>query len=216
MKNDTSVGKIWRDREGATFLEFTLVFPLLMLTAFCTVDFALVVFGWAQANKAAQNGARLAVVGNPVAEGLNNLTYNVAEMGNDCFDHDTGADEGICDVIETVCTPLATGGTCTGYTFDTTAFDPIFTEMQSLAPALDLQRENVRITYRTTGLGFVGRPGGLPMEVTVELRCMSHQVFFLAALAGWAFEPRDGCPDTDTGVPMPAFATTLTTEALGS
>lgn len=217
MKNGTSVGSLWRDREGSSFLEFTVVFPLLILTAFCTVDFALIMFGWAQANKAVQTGARVAVVANPVAEGLNNLVYNVADMGDDCAIPATGVDAGVCQQIETVCTASSGGGgSCTGgYTFDNAAFDPIFSEMRSLASTLDFQRENVQISYRTTGLGFVGRPGGLPMEVTVELRCMTHQMFFLGAFAGWAFE-YDSCPDGTAGAPIPSFATTLTTEALGS
>lgn len=217
MKNGTSAGRLWRDREGSSYLEFTVVFPLLVLTAFCTVDFAMVMFGWAQANKAVQNGVRLAVVGNPVAQGLNDLTYTEVDLGKDCSDPATGADEGLCDYVETVCMATAgDAGSCTsGYTFDNAAFEPIFDEMSKLMPSFDLERENVQITYRTNGLGFVGRPGGLPMEVTVELRCMTHQMFFLGAFAGWAFEYED-CPDGTAGAPIPSFATTLTTEALGS
>jgi hypothetical protein len=216
MKNVTSVGRLWRDREGATFLEFTLVFPLLILTAFCTVDFALIMFGWAQANKAVQNGVRVAVVGDPVAQGINDLTYVEVDLGKDCSNPDTGADEGICEEIETVCVATAGDGDCTAdYIFDNGAFEPIFEQMRAVTPSLGLQRENVQITYRTMGLGFVGRPGGFPMEVTVELRCVTHQMFFLGGIAGWAFASRAGCPN-ETGVPVPSFATTLTTEALGS
>ena len=208
------MGKLWRDRDGASFLEFTIVFPLLILTAFCTVDFAWIMFDWARANKAVQNGTRLAVVANPVAEGLNDLTYTVSEMGNDCSGAD-GADAGVCDTIETVCLPTADAGDCShdDYPFSDDAFVPIFAEMQRVFPRLE--RENVQITYRTTGLGFVGRPGGLPMEVTIELRCISNQMFFLGAFADWAFDFPDDCGDV-TGVPLPSFATTLTTEALGS
>lgn len=226
MKNGISVGRLWRDREGSTFLEFTMVFPLLVLTAFCTVDFAMIMFGWAQANKGVQNGVRIAVVGNPVAQGLNDLTYTEVDLGKDCSDPASGADANVCDYVETVCTPAAVGveppGECKlngviNYTFDNTAFEPIFAEMRKVMfePLVTLQRENVQITYRTNGLGFVGRPGGLPMEVTVELRCMTHQMFFLGGIAGWAFE-YEGCPDGTSGAPIPSFATTLTTEALGS
>jgi hypothetical protein len=216
MKNVTSVGRFWRDREGSTFLEFTVVFPLLVLTAFCTVDFALIMYGWAQANKAVQNGVRVAVVGAPVAQGINDLTYVEVDLGKDCSDPATGADEGLCEDIETVCIPTAADGNCTnGRVFDNVAFEPIFEQMVAVTPSLDLQRENVQITYRTMGLGFVGRPGGFPMEVTVELRCMTHQMFFLGAVAGWAFN-YDNCPDGTSGAPIPSFATTLTTEALGS
>lgn len=218
MKSGISVGRLWRDREGSSYLEFTVVFPLLVLTAFCTVDFAMIMFGWAQANKAVQNGVRVAVVGAPVAQGLNDPTYIEVDLGKDCSDPATGADEGLCDEVHTVCTATADGGgSCTsGYTFDNTAFEPIFDQMITVMPSFDFKRENIQITYRTNGLGFVGRPGGFPMEVTVEIRCMTHQVFFLATMASWVFDPREECPDDDGGVPLPAFATTLTTEALGS
>lgn len=215
MKNDTLVDRLWRDREGATYLEFTIVFPLLVLTAFCTVDFALVMFNWAQANKAVQNGARVAVVAAPVPEGLVDLTYDQVNMGVDCANPATGDDAGVCDPIEAVCIPTAADGDCGDYTFSNDAFEPIFEEMRFTLSTLDLQRENVRISYRTNGLGFVGRPGGPPMEVTVELRCMTHQLFFLGAIAGWAFD-HENCPDGTSGVPIPSFATTLISEALGS
>lgn len=215
MKNVTSASKLWRDREGASFLEFTFVFPLLMLTAFCTVDFALVMFDWAQANKATQRGARVAIVSAPVAGGLDDLSELwVEDLGLWCVDAD-GIDTGNCPAVQTVCNTSAAPNSCVDdfYPFITAAFTTIFDEMQRVFPRLEPQ--NVQISYRTMGLGFVGRPGGLPMEVTIEIRCMTHQVFFLAALAQWAFEPRDGCPN-DSGVPIPAFATTLTTESLGT
>ncbi len=145
MKSGTLAGRLWRDRGGATFLEFTIVFPLLMLTAFCTVDFALIMFDWAMANKAVQNGTRLAVVAAPVAAGLNDLTYDVAEIGNDCSDPD-GADVGVCgDYIETACIPTADDGDCShdDYDFSDDAFVPIFTEMQRIFPRLE--RQNVQI-----------------------------------------------------------------------
>lgn len=223
MKNGTSVVNLWRDREGATFLEFTLVFPLLMLTALCTVDFAMIMIDWAQANKATQRGARFAVVSPPVAGGIDTFEW-AEDLGAWCVDPDTGDATGLCPTIETVdCEFDATAGDieCTEdgapseYVFDDAAFTPILEHMRAASPFLDLQRENVRISYRPTGLGFVGRPGGLPLEVTVGLRCMNHEVYFLVALAGWAFTPRADCPG-DSGVPLPSFATTLTTESLGS
>lgn len=210
MKNVISAGRLWKDRRGSTYLEFTMVFPLLMLTAFCTVDFALIMFDWAQANKAAKMGARMAVVAEPVADGITNLAWDPLLIGDDCANPDTGTNENCPTITSTTCTNV----NCSNYTFDGDAFNMVYTDMQRVFPRLE--PENVRITYRPTSLGFSGRPGGLPMEVTVEIRCMTHQVFFLAALAGWVFTPRQGCPDDDGAVPLPTFATTLTTEALGS
>jgi hypothetical protein len=80
-----------------------------------------------------------------------------------------------------------------------------------------LQRQNVVISYQTTGLGYVNRPNGLPMNVTVSLRCMSHQFYFLGALMGWAFPNLpNSCPSplTTNGPIISSFATTLTSEDL--
>ena len=75
-----------------------------------------------------------------------------------------------------------------------------------------LQRQNVQITYQTTGYGYGGQPGGLPMTVTVSLKCMTHPFYFLGALMHWVFTPPAGCTGTPLGPPMPTFATSLTSE----
>jgi hypothetical protein len=80
-----------------------------------------------------------------------------------------------------------------------------------------LQPQNVQISYQTSGLGFVGRPDGLPMEVTVSIRCMTHQFYFIDALMGWLFSSPAGCdPAPAAGLSIPAFASTLPSEGMGS
>ena len=76
--------------------------------------------------------------------------------------------------------------------------------MQAIFPRL--QPENVTISYVTNNLGFAGRPDGLPMDVTVSINGMTHQIYFLSGImsffgGGFAANP-----------PIPTFATTLTTE----
>lgn len=213
----TLVRKVLLDTQGASMIEFTLVFPVLLLVAFGTVDVTMMLFDWARANKAAYRGARVAVVAPPVAGGITNLTYNSDFIGDDCFDQADGQPVGICETVSTTCTPQSSGGQCVGThtTFQDAAFTTILTEMQQILPRL--QRENVQISYRSTSLGFAGRPDGVPMELTVSVRCMTSQFFFLSALMNWVFPSLpDDCPAAPPGPAMPAFATTLTSESMGS
>jgi Flp pilus assembly protein TadG len=213
MRSGGSVNKLLQDSEGGALVEFTLVFPILLLVALGTVDFTYMLFDWSMANKAAFIGARTAVVSDPVATGITNPTYDTTLLGQSCSNPATGAATGNCPApVSTVCTPGASGGSCTaGYTFDNTAFTTILGNMQNVFPRL--QRQNVQLAYQTNGLGFVGRPGGLPMDVQVSIRCMTHQFYFIGALMGWIFTAPAGCPaGTPAGPAIPAFATTLTSE----
>ena len=45
-----------------------------------------------------------------------------------------------------------------------------------------LQRQNVTISYQPTNLGFVGRPGGLRMAVTVGMGGLTHQIYFIGPI----------------------------------
>ncbi len=214
------MNRFWRNSEGATLLEFTVVFPVFMLIVFGTVDVTLMLFDWAIASKAAYMGARAAVVSAPVPTGITWTYSTVAtQAGARCTNSADGTNNSTanCPAVSTVCTPSAgTGGACTGgYTFSNANFTPILARMQAVFPAMT--RQNVQITYQTAGLGYVGRPGGLPMNVTVSIRCMSHEFFFLGALMGWAFPPLpNGCPTplATNGWALPTFSTTLTGEDL--
>lgn len=225
------MGKLWRralrDCEGSALVEFTLVFPIFMVCAFGTVDVSYMLFEWAQANKATYIGARTAVVSNPVASGVTNLTYSTqtTELSASCFNAADGTANSTasCPTVSTVCTPSSgTGGSCTGgYTFDNTAFTTVFTKMQAVFSRL--QRQDVQITYKTNGLGYVGElstglnapgtSGALPMNVTVAIRCMTHQIFFISNFITGA-APGAGCPAGPVGPAIPAFSTTLPSESL--
>jgi Flp pilus assembly protein TadG len=218
MRSAGSVNKFRQDSDGTSLVEFTLVFPILLLVALGTIDFTYMLFDWSMANKAAFTGARTAVVSDPVTTGVTNLTYDTTLLSQPCFNLATGAASGNCPTVSTVCTPAASNGNCTnGYAWDgETAFTNvngtgILDRMRLVFPRL--QRENVQISYQTTGLGFVGRPDGLPMNVTVSIRCMTHQFYFIGALMNWVFTAPVGCPaGTPAGPSIPAFATTLTSE----
>lgn len=195
------MNKIIRDCAGSSLVEFTLVFPIVMMVTFCTVDFTYMLHEWNLASKATYRGAREAIVRNPVAPAVFPL-YAPAEIGNPCFNSATGAATGACPPVDVTCT--GTAG-CT----NAAAFTAIVQAMQAVFPRID--STNVQIRYQTTGLGFAGRPNGLPMNVTVSLQCMSHRMFFLGAWAGWFFPPAQACQPANS-VAMPTFASTLPSE----
>jgi len=223
------VNKLIRDCVGSSLVEFTIVFPVFVLVSLGTVDVAYMLSDWTLANKAAYMGAHRAILTNPVAAGITNLPYDPTRISLLCFDPNNGTPTGNCPSVQdsssispkpVVCTPdPATGGHCTGgYTFDDGAFDchctsppapiPIFNQMQQIFPRL--QRQNVTISYMTVNLGFAGRPDGLPMNVTVSITGMTHQFYFLGPimqLFGGSFA---------ANLPLPPFATTLTSEAMVS
>jgi hypothetical protein len=102
------VNRFLRDSEGSTLVEFTLVFPVFMLVAFGTVDFTYMLFEWDMANKATYMGARKAVVSDPIATGIANVTYT-GQPGQLCFSAATGAATSPvnCPTPSAVCTPAA-------------------------------------------------------------------------------------------------------------
>lgn len=206
------MNKLRRDCAGSSLVEFTLIFPILILVALGTIDVGFLLFDWAQANKAAYVGAHRAIVLDPVATDIRNITYPAGAIaGQPCYVPATGAlDTNNCPSVQSTCTPAAGGGgSCTNsYVFNDTAtgFQNIFNSMQAIFPRL--RRENVRISYAITGLGFVSRPGGLPMNVTVTITGMTHQLFFIGPImnffgGGFGMTP-----------PIPPFATTLVSESM--
>jgi hypothetical protein len=186
-----NMNRLVRDCRGSSLVEFTLVFPILILITFGTIDVTYMLYEWNLASKAAYRGARVAIVANPVAPEITNPAYNVADIGLFCFNRDTGASTGLCPTVSVTC-PSADG--CPDP--DNAAFTFILQEMQQIFPRL--QAANVSIHYETTGLGFVGRPGGLPMNVTVSIRCMTHQLFFFGRVNGMGVS---GAPQPVPGIP---------------
>jgi hypothetical protein len=66
------------------------------------------------------------------------------------------------------------------------------------------------ISYQLNGSGYVGRPGGLPMNVTVSVQNVTHQFYFLAAIMRFFGGTFASTPA------IPAFATTLTSEDMAT
>jgi Flp pilus assembly protein TadG len=232
------VASLRADESGTSLVEFTVVFPLTVLVILGSVDAALLMFDWSSATKATYVGARTAALTDPVAKAthfnLSSYTAQSTYSGRYCFDASNGnADpKAACPTFSFSCTgdTTAGGGSCTGSSasaFDKAAFKTIFDSVQQAYPYRKLDPRQVKVSYATTNLGFVGQQsftgayGELPMNVSVELRCITHQFFFVTPFLQWAFPSLpQACngitTGTEDGITMPPFYTTLPSEDLAT
>ncbi|MBF0305561.1 MAG: pilus assembly protein [Alphaproteobacteria bacterium] len=190
-----------RDDRGSSAVEFAIVFMLLTVITFGIFETSLLMMQWQRAEKATQMGARYAVVSPMVAPELATADGmdNGVEAGTPCMDAATGATIAACALSPNPV--ICQSGGCGGYGFDGVAFTAIVDEMRKILP--DIDESNVVVEYRFVGLGFVGRPGGQPLAVTVRLQNMTFDLIVLDDLVGMNGQ-----------LAMPAFATTLAGEDL--
>lgn len=223
MKSVTSANRLLHCTAGASAVELALVAPIFLLLVLGVIDLGILMWQWNSAAKATHWGARTAVVSTPVASGIINPSWDHLLIGEPCLDAatglplKTGTGTDYCPALDTVCTAdsaPSTSGTCSsGYAFDNAAFEAVYARMRAIYPQLG--RQNVQIAYKTTGLGFVGRPGGLPMTVTISVRCMTYDLIVLDSLLGWLV-PANPCGGSPPGWPIPESRTVLTSESLGT
>jgi Flp pilus assembly protein TadG len=201
-----------RDERGTTAVEFALIGLLLFIVSFGIIDFGLAYWQWVMAEKATQVGVRRAVVSNMVAKGLATWPINGSANANGtaCMTGTTIITD--CSFSPVTCTSTAPGATpsctcpgtpCPSGTPAAGDFDAIVTEMQRIDPYI--ANNKVQITYSQNGLGFVGRPNGLPVTVTVTLTGMPFTFLVIDKLLhfGGSFT-------------MPPFKATLIGEDLSS
>jgi len=172
--------------DGAAMVEFSIVVGLLLTLTSGLVEFGMIFHQWNSASKAAQLGARLAAVSSPVASDLSNLTgMESGALPGDPFPFF----ERICSGATTSCG----GGSYDGAAMNTLVFGRGDAACQTVGtdnfPGMcdvfpRIQASNVIVTYRHTGLGFAGRPGGPVPTVTVELTGLTFDFVFLDDLLG--------------------------------
>ena len=231
MRHGGSVANLSSDDSGTSFIEFSVVFPLSVLVILGMVDAALLMFDWSSATKATYAGARTAVVIDPVAGAarfnLSSYASQSTHSGRYCFNPANGTADSTanCPSVNVTCTGsnAGGGGSCTTGSFNKAAFDEIFRSVQDNYPYRRLDRRQVQVSYVTTNLGFVGQEtfsggtGELPMNVSVELRCLTHEFFFVGPLLGWALASLPAAcagvtADTEPGILMPPVYTTFPRE----
>ena len=206
------LSSIARDETGTTTIEFTIVMVLFFLLTFGLVEFGYVLFQWNSAAKAAQLGARMAAVSDPVWSGLTGLTdsgtpggpwttaYNVTchgtnatgsagECGGVSADYDSAAMQRLV---------FGRGGGTTCGTIGTDGDPGMCDLFERITP------QNVNITYQNTGLGFASRPGGPVPTITLSLTGLTYQFIALGGLLGFG------------QISMPDFQVTMTGEDLSA
>jgi Flp pilus assembly protein TadG len=183
-----------RDRSGSSAVEFALIVLLFFGVIFAVIDMSRALWAWNTAGKATQLGARLAVVENFAAQGLQNYD-GVADAGGNGLSVPISA----ISPNPVVCTSSG----CNGYGPLDASFTTIATRMQNVYSAI--QPTNVVIEYQHIGLGFSGNPYGSDIApvVTVKLQNLTFNLI-TPILSGFV------------SLAMPDFAVSLTAESMGS
>jgi Flp pilus assembly protein TadG len=191
-----------RDQGGGVAVEFVALLPAFLFLTFFVFDIGIAVLWVGTVEKAAQLGARLAIVSNyavtTLVQGQRNQTANanLYPPGTNC---------------PTGCTAFASQ-TCAGGSgddCDPAGFDAIFNRMDAIANVL--QPENVTITYTYVGLGFVGGP--IVPRVTVTIQGVPYNTVTGSIVQG--LEPLIGVNFHGLAV-MPTITATFTGEDLSS
>jgi TadE-like protein len=208
--------RMGRDQSGTTTIEFTIVMLLFFMLTFGITEFGFMLWQYNSAAKAAQLGARLAAISNPVWQELTSVTDDgtPGSAWTTAYDVTCSGESGAC----TGTVPDGAGDTydadamqCLVYGRNATNDPPC--DDQCAETGIDgengicdrypyVTEENVSVEYSHTGLGFAGRPGGPVPTITLRLTGLTFNFFALGALLG--FEQ----------IAMPDFEVTMTGEDL--
>lgn len=201
MSSQRSLRRFCQDANGASATEFALIAPLFVLMIFAIIDAGW--YGWSlnRAEKATQMGVRMAVVTDPVAEGLTTENYVGKTIGGVTLTQ--GDAIPAAALSKTVCTNTGTTCSCTGTcltdnTKDSAAFNRIVTRMRAFDSSITA--DQVEVEYAGSGLGFAGDPSGMEIAPLTTVRLKQHT---FKPLTGYIF---------GASVPMPSFSATLTME----
>lgn len=177
-------------KDGTTTLEFVVVFVGFIAIMFFVIETTIYLFFMASIEKAAQAGARVAVVSRPVVPGFPTMieASRPDAYGMSCSDPSSPCEadtQYVCD----------RGNNCVN-----ARFDRIVSHMRGFNGQID--SSNVTITYSWVGIGFAGGPP-IPM-VTVTVQGIPFQTGIISLLLG-----SDG-----DGLFVPARSASMTGEDL--
>jgi len=184
-----------KNTEGASLIEFTLIFPLLMVMTFGIVEFGYVLYQHNIAQKATQIGARFAATRAPIVPNLPDCV--VATPNNTLAGTDCSSISGSSGISAAIC---QNGG---GAGCDTTAMARLLQEMQKVYP--QITAANLRVEFAGTGFGYVGRGRPVP-AITVSLENLQYDYVVMGKLI-----PNFGA----TTLNLDTAKTTLVAEDLG-
>lgn len=193
-----------RGDSGVVLVEALLVTPIVLLCLAVSVEMSIAVHQWNQTAKAMQLGARLLAVSDP-------LVPNFETDMTDDYPSDQGgpppdvAKSVSCGYGTTACdaTELArliqgSDGACNSN------YGSSLPGMCDFMPTIT--GSNILVTYHRSGLGYVGRPDGPVVTITLEARDIQYNLIMLGALL-----------KTFSGtLSIPALPVTVTSEDLSS
>lgn len=147
-------------RRGATALEFAFIAPVLLTVSLGALEIALIVYDYHAATEATRRGIRQALTGTPVA--------TLTGLG----------------ATPIVCSGTNNGGVaCSpGSVRSSQSFTDIVGEIRAAAPFVAAQ--NVRVSYRTSGVTVDAAGAFVTPLVTVSLTNVTHQFFALKFIPG--------------------------------
>ena len=186
-----------RDRRGATLVEATIVFPLVLVLTFGLVEFGYALWQYHAVEKATAAGARFLAARHGLrgADALSTELYTASVP--DCFVSSS-------QPLGTPCSHVAGatgwsqacsgsgGGSCSAGVMSS-----LLTQMQTYAPFLTAS--NVTVQFQGTGMGFIGRGRPIPL-VTVQTSGLTYNFVVMNNLLGLG------------PITMPPFSTTLPAE----
>jgi hypothetical protein len=220
-----------KDRRGSVAVEFVALLPAFVFLTFFIFEIGIAVLWIGTAEKAAQLGARLAIVSSKAVTDLP-ATYSLAAdhtWGQNCSQGACGT--GGSGFPARWCIGGLSGGAggycdtanCTGATKP--CFGVIVDRMRAIAPLI--QPQNVTISYEYAGLGFAGGPIVPRVTVTVGVtpagftppnagQAVPYGTFMTTILARFmrlvTGNPAAGSPLTN----MPTISATFTGEDLST
>ena len=189
-----------RAEEGATLVDGLLVFPIILLTFATFIEFGVAMVQWNQTVKAMQFGARVLAVSDPLVD----MTPFTA-------DYPTTEGGPVPTTAVTVVCGAGTATACNVAGLNRLVFGsdavcgPVANTRLGMCDLNGLiAPENIRVTYYRSGLGYVGRPSGPVVSITIETRNLTFDFFFLGALLGL------------NNITIPAHPVTITSEDLSN
>ncbi len=168
-----------RETSGLAMTEALIIVPVLMLVCGAMVEFGMMVYQWNQTVKAMQVGARRAAVSTPLTDISTLSSYAAGVSQGDPVPMPslpTAPRSVSCGAGATACDAAALARLMDGRDDDGTGI----TGIRDIAPFI--APENVRITYQESGLGYVGRPFGPVLTVTLEVRDLAFDLLILDML----------------------------------
>jgi hypothetical protein len=215
--------KFVENETAGVTVEFVALMPTFLLFTFFVIEILIAQFWVGTVEKAAQLGARLAVVSDnvitttsacPPAAGipLTNCLATGFIYGDGCGgspDHCNSFTDRVCTANGTTCSCTG-GGTC-----NTTAFNYIVGRMHGISGLIQTQYDpHTTITYKYIGLGYAGGP--IVPSVTVTLSGIPYGTLLTDILGNFFKKASGNNTATSPLTNLPPISVTITGEDLST